>query len=104
MASLIKSFFGLGPESEQGPLVPTDEVVPMHLFDDIVGYRNNSLTWSCHFDEVLDANKLKDSLWQVIEMEGWRKLGGRLRKTVGGLVFETRFIYYFKLRIFKRKG
>jgi hypothetical protein len=86
MASFLKSILGFAPKREQAPLVPTDEVVPMHLFDDIVGYRNNLLTWSCHFDEVLDANKLKDSLWQVLEMDGWRKLGGRLRKTVGGLV------------------
>jgi len=92
MASLVKSALGFAPKSKQAPLVPTDEVVPMHLFDDIVGYRNNSLTWSCHFDEVLDANKLKDSLWQVLEMDGWRKLGGRLRKTVGGIVLGTQFI------------
>ena len=85
MASILKRVFGFTTKREQAPLVPTDEVVPMHPFDDIAGYCNTSLTWSCHFNEVLDANKLKDSLWQVLEMDGWRKLGGRLRKTVGVL-------------------
>lgn len=91
MASLLRSVFGIGPKREQCSPVPTDEIVPMHLFDDIVGYRNNSLSWSCHFDEVLDADRLKDSLWQVLEMDGWRKLGGRLRKTVGDHTLATLF-------------
>ena len=85
MASILKSVFGFAPKREPATLVPTDEVVPMHMFDDIVGYRNVSVVWTSRFNEVLDANKLKDSLWQVLEMDGWRKLGGRLCKTVGVL-------------------
>ena len=82
MVSIIKNVLGLAPKLEQAPVVPTDEVVPMHPFDDIVGYRNTSLPWSCQFKEVLDAKKLRDSLWQLLEKDGWRKMGGRLRKTV----------------------
>ncbi|KAF7560198.1 hypothetical protein G7046_g3948 [Stylonectria norvegica] len=78
------SIFGFAPKSQDALLVPTDEVVPMHLFDDIAGYRNLSLTWSCRFDEALEPNKLRDSLWKLLEMDGWRKLGGRLRKTDAG--------------------
>ena len=63
-------------------LVPTDEVVPMHMFDDLAGYRTTSVAWTCRFDEALDGDKLKDGMWQLLEIEGWRKLGGRLRKTV----------------------
>lgn len=85
MASFVKSVFGGAPKPVPSKVDETDEVVPMHLLDDLAGYRNTCVAWTCRFDEVLDADKLKDALWQVFEMEGWRKLGGRLHKTVRSL-------------------
>lgn len=65
------------------PVVGTDEVVPVHLFDDLPGYRKTLLLWTFQFNDVLDAEKLHGSLSELIEKgDGWRKLGGRLRLNV----------------------
>ncbi|EUC43576.1 hypothetical protein COCMIDRAFT_38513 [Bipolaris oryzae ATCC 44560] len=44
------------------------------------------MTWSICFYDVLDADKLHESLRGLIEMENWRKLGGRLRLNAAGRV------------------
>lgn len=85
MAEFLKGLFGGGPRARPSKVDETDEVVPLHLLDDLAGYRNTCVIWTLRFDEVLDADKLKDALWEVFEMDGWRKLGGRLHKTVGVL-------------------
>ncbi|OTA01454.1 hypothetical protein A9Z42_0017680 [Trichoderma parareesei] len=79
MASYLSQLLGLGPKRRAPPIVPTDEVVPLHLFDDTSTLRGFTLMWTFKFDQVLDADKLGDSLSQLFHMEGWRKLGGRLR-------------------------
>ncbi|KAH7153389.1 hypothetical protein EDB81DRAFT_758338 [Dactylonectria macrodidyma] len=77
MSSLFSWLFGRSPNGP--PVIPTDDVVPMHPFDDTIALRNYTLIWTFKFDEVLDADFLGDSLSRLFEMEGWRKLGGRLR-------------------------
>lgn len=54
----------------------------MHLFDDTDTLRGITMMWTFRFDEVLDADKLGNSLSELFQMEGWRKLGGRLRRRV----------------------
>ncbi|KAF5013357.1 hypothetical protein FDECE_634 [Fusarium decemcellulare] len=76
MASLVSWLLGRTP---QGPAaIPTDEVVPLHPFDDTLGLRDFTLIWTFKFDEVLDADLLGQSLSRLFKMEGWRKLGGRI--------------------------
>lgn len=58
-----------------------DEVVPLHFVD--TTYRDLTLHHLSRYEDVLDADKLKDSLIQLIQRDGWRKLGARLRKNVG---------------------
>lgn len=65
------------------PVVPTDEVVPVHLFDDTSILRGVIMVWMFRFNEVLDPDKLNDSLSQLFHMGPWRKLGGRYRRRVG---------------------
>ncbi|KAM0429645.1 hypothetical protein ACHAPT_006250 [Fusarium lateritium] len=77
MASFFSWMLGRSPPGP--PVFPTDEVLPMHPFDDTTTLRDYTLIWTFRFDEVLDADMLGDSLSQLFEMEGWRKLGGRLR-------------------------
>lgn len=60
-------------------VVLTDEVVPVHLFDDTSALRSINMVWTFRFEEVLDPEKLNQSLSQLFQMEGWRKLGGRYR-------------------------
>ncbi|CAM1509649.1 Fc.00g033880.m01.CDS01 [Cosmosporella sp. VM-42] len=42
------------------------------------------MVWMFRFDEVLDPNKLNDSLSQLFQIEGWRRLGGRYRRCIDG--------------------
>ncbi|PTB44799.1 uncharacterized protein TrAFT101_000270 [Trichoderma asperellum] len=84
MASSLLSLLGLGPRRSAPPVVPTDEVVPVHLFDDTATLRRYTLMWTFRFDDVLDADKLGNALSELFQMEGWRKLGGRIRRRPDG--------------------
>ena len=65
------------------PVQDSDEIVPVHVFDDLSGYRKTLLMWTFQFNDVLDADKLHEALCELIEKgENWRKLGGRLRLNV----------------------
>jgi hypothetical protein len=61
--------------------VPTDEVLPVHAFDNAIGLRV-PICLTLRFDEVLDAQKLVRSLARLAELGDWKKLGGRLRLNV----------------------
>ncbi|KAK0101345.1 hypothetical protein ONS95_006521 [Cadophora gregata] len=68
------------------PIVPSDEVVPVHLFDDSAATRGIILVATFKFAEVLDPAKLNDALSELFQMPGWRKLSGRFRyRDDGGL-------------------
>ncbi|KAM0321654.1 hypothetical protein ACHAQA_010010 [Verticillium albo-atrum] len=38
-----------------------------------------NLTWLMRFEDVLDVDMLRDALARLLERDGWRKVGGRLR-------------------------
>ncbi|UKZ61119.1 uncharacterized protein TrAtP1_002391 [Trichoderma atroviride] len=84
MASYLLSLLGFGPRRSAPPIVPTDEVAPVHLFDDTATLQGSTMMWTFRFDEVLDADKLGNSLSELFQMQGWRKLGGRLRRRPDG--------------------
>lgn len=62
--------------------VPTDIVLPFHYFDHQELYRAVRLQISFCFNDVLDAEKLRSTFARLLEMDGWRKLGARLRLNV----------------------
>lgn len=62
--------------------VPTDRVVPLHFFENSPLVQGNNMAVSLVFDDVLDPEKLSDSLEGLVKREGWQRLGGRLRKNV----------------------
>ena len=64
------------------PRVPTDEVIPLHFLDDQFAVKALILVFTYRFDDVLDFDRLHSSLAKLMEMEGWRKLGARLRMNV----------------------
>lgn len=66
----------------QPPTVSTDTVVPLGPFEIAFVTGVSILHSTFIFDDVLDASKLKNSLWSLIERDGWRKLGARLRLNV----------------------
>ncbi|KAF5639236.1 hypothetical protein F52700_4088 [Fusarium sp. NRRL 52700] len=78
MGATISSLMG-APKRPQFPTVPTDEVLPMHAFDDTPFMRKSPMLWTIRFDEILDADMLNEALSKLFEMDGWRRLGGRIR-------------------------
>ena len=78
----LKGIFGGGPQPVAPPRVSTDEVLPVHFFDDSATNRTLIISWTLRFNEVLDADKLNNSLQKLLSIGGWRRLGGRLRETV----------------------
>ncbi|CZR51145.1 related to LysR family regulatory protein [Phialocephala subalpina] len=64
--------------------VPTDTIVPVHFFDDTPLWRAFVLYSMFVFDDVLDAEKLRDSLDTLARRDGWRKLGARMRRNAKG--------------------
>jgi hypothetical protein len=77
------AFFGMwtGKRSPPPP-VPSDTIIPTFQFDDTATYRNTILCQMLCFDDVPDPDKLHDALKKLLEIGGWRKLGGRLRLNV----------------------
>jgi hypothetical protein len=82
---MLSTLHLLTGKRERPPKVPTDEVLPTHFLDDTAGNRSFLLVWSLRFNDVLDPDMLHSSLAKLLEMEGWRKLGGRLRLNVSSL-------------------
>ncbi|AEO59460.1 hypothetical protein MYCTH_2307806 [Thermothelomyces thermophilus ATCC 42464] len=65
---------------------PTDKVVPLHFFENSLLVQGNNMAVSLVFDDVLDPEKLRQSLERLIKRDGWQRLGGRLRKNASGKI------------------
>ncbi|KAE8414441.1 hypothetical protein BDV36DRAFT_311814 [Aspergillus pseudocaelatus] len=64
--------------------VPTDTVVPLSFADDQPLLRRISVNITYRFDDVLDTEVLRLSLERLLELDGWRRLGARLRLNDNG--------------------
>ncbi|KAH7308621.1 hypothetical protein B0I35DRAFT_442309 [Stachybotrys elegans] len=84
MGSMISSM--IGGTQRVPPTAPADEVLSVHPFDDTATMRGFTLVWTFRFDDVLDPDMLGKSLSELLSMDGWRKLGGRLRVGSNGKV------------------
>ncbi|KAK8040058.1 hypothetical protein PG993_008469 [Apiospora rasikravindrae] len=63
--------------------VSADKVFPVHYWDH--GYTNAVMNFMLRFDQKLDAGKLRSSLERLLDRpDGWRKLGGRLKRNTAG--------------------
>lgn len=62
--------------------VATDMVVPLKFLDDSIINRTFVMNPLYIYDELLDVDKLRSSLERLVQREGFRKLGARLRKNV----------------------
>jgi hypothetical protein len=71
---------------KSGPLplkrIPTDIILPMPSWDDQRRMRECCLHVTYRFDDVLDPEVLRLSLERLLQFDGWRRLGARLRKKV----------------------
>ncbi|KAF7551753.1 hypothetical protein G7Z17_g4809 [Cylindrodendrum hubeiense] len=66
--------------------VPSDRVLPLHFFESGPLVQGNNMTVSIVFDDVLDPEKLRQSLEGLVKREGWHRLGGRLKKNASGTI------------------
>jgi hypothetical protein len=82
MASLLLWLLGGNGQRQFPARVETDEVVPVHFFDDTEINKKLFVCWTLRFEDVLDTEKVHESLRRLLEMGEWRKLGGRLRLNV----------------------
>lgn len=78
--------FGMGLFAKEKrplpPTCPTDDIIPVHLFDGSAAARDIIMAWTYKFDEVLDPCAIHDALTQLFQMDGWRKFSGRFRPRV----------------------
>lgn len=68
-----------------------DRIVSLHFFENSPLVQGNNMAVSLVFDDVLDPEKLRESLEGLVKREGWQRLGGRLRKNVRTATFESVF-------------
>lgn len=69
-------------DGPQNQCTSSDEVFPVHPLDQAGIVRSSVISYTFRYDDVLDADKLRSSLVSLLEIEGWRKFGGRLRLDV----------------------
>ncbi|KAI7765337.1 hypothetical protein LZL87_009866 [Fusarium oxysporum] len=59
---------------------PSDDIVyPTHMIDNVSILKFLVMAWTMRFNDVLDAEKLHQSLSELLTIGDWKKLGGRLR-------------------------
>lgn len=82
MEALRRVVLGQAHKLSTYPTVPTDTVLQVHYFDDTPLLRNSVQCLTLRFNDALDAEMLRASLSRLLERQGWRKLGGRIRLNV----------------------
>ena len=60
----------------------SDQVLPLHWFEDGFMWKKVIVYTLLVFDDALDPEKLRDALTKLIQRDGYKKLGARLRKNV----------------------
>ncbi|PNP47767.1 hypothetical protein THARTR1_10452 [Trichoderma harzianum] len=67
------------------PIIPTDEVIPLRFVDELYRF---SFDFTLVFRDVMDAEMLRASAERLLQRDGWRQLGARLRRAkTGGLEY-----------------
>ncbi|RBR23741.1 uncharacterized protein FIESC28_03446 [Fusarium coffeatum] len=54
-------------------------VYPTHMMDNLSMLRQMIMAWTMRFDEVLDPEKLHNTLTELLQIGDWKKFGGRLK-------------------------
>lgn len=58
------------------------QIIPMHSYDAMPVFANMVLTIMLKYDHVLDPIMLKNAMVELVDRDGWRKLGARLKYEV----------------------
>ncbi|KAH8891617.1 hypothetical protein GQ53DRAFT_687175 [Thozetella sp. PMI_491] len=75
----LRKLLGAPPAGAPQLAAESDDIYPVHMLDDTKSLRGIVVTWTLRFNDVLDAEKLHNSLSRLLEIGDWRKIGGRLR-------------------------
>ncbi|TVY31987.1 Transcriptional regulator [Lachnellula subtilissima] len=78
----MSSLFG----SKYAAPAPGDRVRPLHFFEDSLLVQGNNMAVSLVFNEVLDPDKLRQTLESLVKRPGWERLGGRLKTNASGKI------------------
>lgn len=70
------------PQKNLAEQAEPDLIIPLHYFDNSAMFTNITMYAIMVFDEVLEPEKLRASLEQLVRHETWHKLGARVRKGV----------------------
>ncbi|KAK7420374.1 hypothetical protein QQX98_002797 [Neonectria punicea] len=76
----------LGLAKETPSIVATDQIIPLHWFEDGFMWKKVIVYTLFVFDDALDPVKLRGALNRLVQRDGYKKLGGRLRKNAQGSV------------------
>ncbi|TLD15133.1 hypothetical protein PspLS_10592 [Pyricularia sp. CBS 133598] len=60
------------------------QIIPLHSYDSMPLFTSIVLTVMLKYDRVLDPQVLRDAMVKLIDREGWRKLGSRLKRDAKG--------------------
>ena len=74
----MKASQAVGPQRGRNDL----KIIPFNFVDNMKGWRMGIAANTFRFNAAMDVQKLRDSLQRLFEMEGWRKLGARIRMNV----------------------
>lgn len=70
------------PQQKVAAKAEPDLIIPLHYFDNSTMFTNITMYAIMVFDEVLEPERLRASLDQLVRRETWQKLGARVRKGV----------------------
>jgi hypothetical protein len=73
-------FLGLAKPAPS--IVASDKIIPLHWFEDGLMWKKVIVYTLFVFDDALDPEKLRIALEKLIQRDGYKKLGGRLRTNV----------------------
>lgn len=68
------------PKSEPKVESESDLVIPFNYLDNLKAWRIGIMVNTFRFNARMDAGKLKAALEHLFEKDGWKKIGGRIRK------------------------
>ncbi|KAI9150458.1 Transcriptional regulator calD [Paramyrothecium foliicola] len=75
---------GASADLNAAPNGSKHEIIPIHRFDSTPILSDTLIHFMFRFDEVLQPQKLINALEELLNMQGWRKLGARLKRSSSG--------------------
>lgn len=72
----------MADEQKSAMIAEPDLITPLHYFDNNTMFTSITMHAIMIYDDILDPEKLRSSLSQLIQHATWQKLGARVNKGV----------------------